>query len=477
MRKADLVTLLVLSLCLPLAAQKRAQVPALPDVTVTALPAEVQDQVRRAYEHARQNPRNAEASGKLGMLLDLYHHPEQARVYYERAHQLDPGALKWLYYLGSLQARQGQDAEACETFRAALRLKPGDLPVRLKLGESLLRTGNLDASGQIYSAVVREVSEGPGAAEAYWGLGRIAVAKGDWAAAQQSFERACRLFPPYGAAHYELSQVDRKLGKDQEAVEQLALYDQHRTLVPPVDDPLRDELRELDRSATSLLERGVELEQAGRIDDAIAAEEESAQLDPKLVRAHVNLIILYGRTGDFRRASEHFQDAVALDPKHVPDAYYNFGVLLMKRGELGEAAECFGKALQLEPDYADAHNDLGYLLERQGKLGEAADEYRKAVQEKPDFRQAHFNLGRILLNQRQYPEAIEELQQTLTPVDESTPAYLYALGAAYGRAGDETNARRYLEQAKEQAADRHQVELLADIERDLQKLGDEEHRR
>lgn len=411
------------------------------------------------------------------MLLDLYHRPEQARICYERAHQLDPAAFKWLYHLGSLQATQGKNAEASETFRAALRLKPGDLPVRLKLGESLLRTGDIEASGQIYSAIVQEVPDGPAAAEAHWGLGRVAAAKGDWAAAQQSFERACQLFPSYGAAHYELSQVDRKLKNDQEAENQLALYNQHPTLVPPIDDPLRDELRRLDRSAASLLERGVELEQAGRIDDAIAAEEESAHLDPKLVRAHVNLIILYGRTGDFQRASRHFQAAVALDPKHIPDAYYNFGVLLMKRGELGEAAECFRKTLQLEPDYPDAHNDLGYLLERQGKLAEATDEYRKAIQERPDFRQAHFNLGRILVNQRQYPEAIQEFQQTLAPVDDNTPAYLYALGAAYGRAGDESRARKYLEQAKQEAANRDQQELAREIEGDLQKLEQEGHPR
>lgn len=470
MRKASIVAVLGLSICVALAAQERS-LPQLPKITISELPQEVRHQVREAYDQARADPRNAEASGKLGMLLDLYHHPEQARVCYERARQLEPGALKWLYYLGSLQASQGQNAEASETFRTALRLRPGDLPVRLKLGESLLRTGNLDASGEIYSGIVKKVPKGPAAAEAYWGLGKIGVARGDWAAARQSFDRACRLFPAYGAAHYELSQVDRKLRNNQQAQDQLALYNQHPTLVPPVDDPLRDELRRLDRSAASLLERGVELEQAGRIDDAIATEEESAQLDPKLVRAHVNLIILYGRTGDFQRASEHFQAAVALDPKHIPDAYYNFGVLLMKRSELSEAAECFRKAIQLEPDYAGAHNDLGYLLERQGKLAEAADEYRKAVEEKPDFRQAHFNLGRILVNQQQYPEAIQELQQTLTPVDESTPAYLYALGAAYGRAGDQSKARGYLEQAKKQAASRHQHELLSEIDEDLQRLG------
>jgi len=470
MRKTSIAAVLGLSICVPLAAKQRSPIPQLPKITISELPPEVQSQVREAYDHARQDPRSAEVFGKLGMLLDLYHRPEQARICYERAHQLDPRAFRWLYYLGSLQARQGQDAESVETFRAALGLKPGDLPVRLKLGEGLLKTGDLEASGQIYLAIVKEVSKGPAAAEAYWGLGRVAVAKGDWTAAQSSFERACQLFPPYGAAHYELSQVDRKLKNNEQAEDELALYNQHPTLVPPVDDSLRDELRRLDRSAASLLERGVELEQAGRIDDAIAVEEESARLDPKLVRAHVNLIILYGRMGDFQRASEHFQAAVALDPEHIPDAYYNFGVLLMKRGELGEAAECFRKALQLEPDDASAHNDLGYLLEQQGKLAEAADEYRKAVEEKPDFRQAHFNLGRILVSQRQYPEAIQELQQTLTPVDENTPSYLYALGAAYGRAGDQSKARAYLEQAQKGATARHQQKLVTEIEADLQRL-------
>jgi tetratricopeptide (TPR) repeat protein len=473
MRQAKVATALALLVGVSMAAQKPEQVPNLPTLTITDLPAEVQDQVRQAYDHARQSPQNAEASGKLGMLLDLYHRPGQAAICYERAHLLDRSEFKWLYYLGSLQAKQGKNAKACETFRAALRLKAGDLPVRLKLAESLFRSGDLDRSRETYAAIVKQVPEDAVAAEAYWGLGRIAVAKGNLAAARQQFERACELFRPYGAAHYELSQVDRKLGKGQEAEQQVALYDQHRTLVPPVEDPLHDDLRSLDRSAASLLERGVELEQAGRPEDAIAAEERAVELDPKLVRAHVNLIILYGSTGDFQRASEHFQAAIEIDARHVPDAYYNFGVLLMKKNEFARAAGCFRKALEINPDYADAHNDLGYLLERQGKLSEAAAEYRKAVEEKPDFRQAHFNLGRMLVNQQQYPEALHELQQTLTPVDESTPAYLYALGAAYGRAGDPLKARSYLEQAKDQATARDQQQLVADIERDLKRLGTE----
>jgi superkiller protein 3 len=462
--------ILALSLWTSTAGAQRQRVPALPELTISDLPAEVREQVREAYDAARQNPQMAAASGKLGMLLDLYNRPDQAVTCYQRAHQLDPNSFKWLYYLGSLQARQGHHGEAVEALRAALKLKAEYLPARLKLAESLFNSGDLNASRQIYSAIVREY---PSDAEAYYGLGRIALAHGEPSAAGQSFSKACELFPPYGTAHYELAQIDRKLGKIGEYDRQLALYVKNRTLVPPVEDPLRDELRGLDRSAASLLERGIQLEQAGRLQDAIAAHERALQLDPDLMQAHVNLIILYGRSGNFQKAEEHYQAALKLNPDKYPDAYYNYGVLMLKEGKLDQAQAAFANALKINPLYASAHNDLGYLLERQGKLEQAAAEYQKAVEEQPNFRKARFNLARILVNQQHYSDGIAQLQQTLTPVDEETAAYLYALGAAYGRAGDHTQAVRYLRQAKEEAVAYAQNELAADIEKDLRTLGAE----
>ena len=442
----------------------------LPQLTIADLPAEVRDQVREAYDHAGANPKSAEAAGKLGMLLDLYHRPDEAVGCYERAHELDSSAFKWLYYLGSLQARQGHQGEAVQILRAALRLKPDYLPARLKLADSLFAVGKLDDSRQTYAAILEA---NPDVAEAYYGLGRIDLARGETSAARQSFRRACELFPPYGAAHYQLAQTDRRLGKAEDAEQQLALYASNRTLVPPVQDPLRDELRSLDRAASSLLDRGIQLEQAGRPEDAIAAEERALQLDPNLMQAHVNLIILYGRAGNFPKAEEHYQAALKLNPDKYPDAYYNYGVLLMKEGKLDDAQAAFSKALKVNPLYADAHNDLGYLLERQGKLEQAAAEYREAVEARPDFRKARFNLARILVSQLRYSEAIEQLQQTLTPVDENTATYLYALGATYGRAGDHQRAVKYLRQAEEEAAAHQQSELAADIEKDLRSLGAE----
>jgi tetratricopeptide (TPR) repeat protein len=463
------VLIVTFGLCFIVLANESPRLPELPKLSLNDYLPEVRDQVQQAYVAARERPQDAAASGRLGMLLDLYNRPEEASVCYERAHQLDTRSFQWLYYLGSLQAKQGKHSEAARTLRSALRLNTDYLAARLKLAESLFNAGELETSHGVYSEIVQE---SPDAAEAYFGLGRIAVARGDPAAARESFHKACELFPAYGAAHYALAQVDRKLGRSEEAQQELALHARNKTVVPPVDDPLRDEMRKLDKAAAAHLERGVQLEQVGRLEDAIAETEDALRLDPGLVKAHINLLILYGRVGNLEKAEEHYQAAVQLNPTQFPDAYYDYGVLMMKESKLEQAEKSFRAALEIDPSYADAHNNLGYLLERQGKVGEAAAEYKKAVEGKPDFRQAHFNLGRVLVTQQRYQEGIEQLLQTLTPVDQSTPAYLYALGAAYGRAGDRQKALDYLKQARTEAAARGQSKLLADIDQDLRTLED-----
>jgi tetratricopeptide (TPR) repeat protein len=132
--------------------------------------------------------------------------------------------------------------------------------------------------------------------------------------------------------------------------------------------------------------------------------------------------------------------------------------------------EAFRRAIHANPAYAEAHNNLGVLLQRQGKNSEALEEFKKALESRPDYRQARFNLGRILVNQGNYQGGIEEFEKTLSPADEKTPSYLYALGATYGRAGDQQKALRYLQQAREEALARGQTSLVSDIDQDLRAL-------
>ena len=50
-------------------------------------------------------------------------------------------------------------------------------------------------------------------------------------------------------------------------------------------------------------------------------------------------------------------------------------------------------ALQLEPNFPDAHNNLGNALREVGKGDEAILHYRAALRSKPDHPHAYNNLG------------------------------------------------------------------------------------
>jgi tetratricopeptide (TPR) repeat protein len=230
--------------------------PELPQVNIAGLPRETQDQVTEAYAAALKQPQDASAVGKLGMLLDAYHRPEDAALCYRRAHLLAPTEFKWLYYWGSLLLRERKTGEALPILTSALRLEPEYLPARLEMGEALLGAGKTEAAGKNYEAILKDY---PDTTEAYYGLGRVKAAFGDQAAAAELYRQACQLFPTYGAAHYGLAVAYRKLGRIQEAEEQANLHGRNNYIVPPLEDPLRDELRALDRSAATHLERGIQL--------------------------------------------------------------------------------------------------------------------------------------------------------------------------------------------------------------------------
>jgi superkiller protein 3 len=443
--------------------------PELPQLNVANFFPAVRDQVERAYDEAQANPESARASGELGMVLDAYEQYETATVCYQRARLLDAAEFRWAYYLGWIRAALGEYSEAESTLREALQINPEYLPAKLKLAETLLAAGKWEESGKVYRDVVQQYPDLP---VAHYGLGRIYSARGDLSAAVESLRKACDLFPPYGAARYALALAYRKLGASEKASENFKLYEQNKTAAPGVEDPMRRAVAQLNRDPLSRARRAIELEKAGKIEEAVAQLEKALEIVPNQVQVHINLISLYGRLGQFEKAVQHFEAAVNLNP-HRAESYYGYGVLLSRRQQFQEAQRAFEQAVQINPFYAEAYHNLGVLFEQQGRLEEAMRQYEQAVSNQPNYRLAHFHMGRILVNQEKYDEAIRHLVKTLAPEDEATPAYRYALGAAYARAGRVEEALRSLRHAREEALAHGQAQLLSSIERDLKILETE----
>jgi len=446
--------------------RREAALPELPQPAMEKSSPPIRDQVQKAYEEAKAKPRDAGANGRLGMVLQAYEQHELAATCYRRARHFEPRSFQWTYLLGTAQAATGRYTEAAATLHEAQRLDSKYAPARLKRGESLLAASEIEAGGAILEALARE---NPDWAEAHYSLGRVRSAQGDHAAAAGHYRRACELFERYGAARYALAGAYRALGETAKAQEQLTLHQKYSLDAPPEQDPLLAAVKALNAGGLRSLKKGISLEAAGRLEESAAEHERALEIDPRLVQAHINLISLYGRLGQADQADRHYRKAVEMNP-HLADSHYNFGVLLHGRQKYREAGEAFGKALEASPAYPEAHNNLGYVREREGRFEEALAHYRAAIENKPNYRLAHFHLGRLLLHRGRTAEALEHLRQTLSPEDESTPGFMYGLGAAYARAGDRQNALRYLKEARGRAEALGQSGLLASIERDLRAL-------
>ncbi len=440
--------------------------PDLPALVFDNFAPEIREQLRKAYAAAQASSRDAEAVGRLGMTLHTYEEYEGAAVCYKRARKLAPDEFRWIYYLAIVQASLGKHGEAAAIFKEAILKRPDYLPAQIRFADSLLASGQRFESRPLYESVIKKNAA---VAQAHYGLGRIEAAAGEQAAAAARFRKAIELFPEYGSAHYALGLALRDLGQADKAQEHLALSQKYKLSRPPLEDPMLGAIAELNALGTEILKRGVMLESAGRIEESIAEHERALTVNLQLTQAHINLIQLYGRTGQFDKAEKHYRAVVAINPD-LADSHYNYGVLLAGQRRYADAAQAFYRSLQINQFNAEAHHNYAAMIEREGRLDEAAEHYRRALANKPDHRLAHFHLGRILVNQGKLTEAIGHFHQTLNVEDEQTPSFTYALGATYVRAGEKEKGVQYLNEALKRARALGQTQLASSIERDLRKL-------
>jgi tetratricopeptide (TPR) repeat protein len=462
MRGPAAVGLLLFTAC---ATSERA--PDLPAIQLEGFTPAVRSLVEQAVDVARKNPKDAAASGRLGMVLHAHEQFGAARTAYRRARTLDRKAFRWPYYLSAVESGLGNHEAALASLADALKIDPDYTAARLRRAEILFDQGKLEESAALYEAVTENM---PTAAAAWYGLGRAQSGRGETEKAVASLRKACALFPQYGSAHYALAQSLRKMGSAEEAARHLASSERYKIFVPNSADPLMAEVQNLNISAAAYIRQASDLESQGRVAEAYQLHLKALETDPHSAQAHANLISLTARLNQPDKATEHYRKAIELN-KNQADAHYNYGVLRFGRRQFAEAKAAFEKALEANPYFAEAHNNLGYLLETQGRAAEAERHYRAAIENLPGYRLAHFHLGRMLLARRNYKEAILHLEQTVTPEDNDTPGFLYALGAAYGRSGNTGRATEVLQLAREKAAARNQTQLIAGIDRDLQTLG------
>jgi tetratricopeptide (TPR) repeat protein len=441
-------------------------VPPLPRLALDLYPPAARESVAAAHTRASRHPQDADAAGAYGRVLQAWEQLDAAHDAYARARSLAPKTFDWWYLDGFVLQRLARHEDAAACFRQAVALRPEYLPARLKLLDELFATG---ASTEARALAMALLAEPRGEPVAHFYLGRLAAGEGDHAGAVEHLTRAIQLFPAWGGAHYALALSYRALGRADDARAAMALHAQYGNRWPGVEEPLLDGVAALRDDARALLVRGLRLADAGDIAGAIAAHEEALARDPSLPQAHSNLISLYGRAGDTKKAEEHYRTAVKLG-MDTADTHYDYGVLLGMQQQWDAAAEAYRRAIAKNALHPRAHNNLGEILERQRNVEGALQEYRAAASSQAGFRLARFNTARMLLALGRTEDAVAELQQILEPRDAEAPRYFFALAVAHVRAGRKSEGRKWAAEARALAVQHGQSDLAAAIDRELAKL-------
>jgi tetratricopeptide (TPR) repeat protein len=111
-----------------------------------------------------------------------------------------------------------------------------------------------------------------------------------------------------------------------------------------------------------------------------------------------------------------------------------------------DALGAFKRAIQLRPDYAEAHYALGVTLSRLGSYIEALDAYADAVRLMPHHRNARLYLGKTYTVLGKHDEAIETYLKLLELVPDNVEAYAL-LGYSYQEKGMNHSAIKAYEEA------------------------------
>lgn len=452
------------------AAVAQPQSPApLPAVPVEAYPAAARDDIESAYRRALTHPNDAQAVGALAMLLQAWDEFEIASAAYARAQGLAPEAIDW-WYLGGLTAhRRSLRTDAVRQFKRAAALSPDTPLVSLRLADSHLAAGDLEEARSRY----RVLLTAPDCAPAAWyGLGRIFLMEKADGEARTAFEKALALYPDFGAAHYAMAQLQRRAGDAEGARRSLTRQQQCLACWPMPPDPWREKVEMLRDDAAALLTRGVSSASAGTAAanaEAIRLHEGALRQQSTRGQAHVNLIELYGRTGNAGAAQQHYRAALA-EPGYAADAHRAYAVVLLLQQQGDEALALFKQAVALAPADAAAYHGMGFALEMRNQLADAADAYRTALRAAPNTRAARVGLARVLMRLKKPEEAIVHLEELREPRDAETAQYLFALSVAYVRTGRVEAARRAATEAIEVARSFGDETTAAAISAELRKL-------
>ncbi|XP_041254482.1 protein O-mannosyl-transferase TMTC1 isoform X1 [Onychostruthus taczanowskii] len=319
-------------------------------------------------------PRHASALNNLGTLTkDVV----EAKDYYRRALQLNPQHNRALFNLGNLLKSQGKKEEAVILLRDSIKYGPEFADAYSSLASLLAEQERLKEAEEVYKAGIENCPE---SSDLHNNYGVFLVDTGSPERAMSHYRQAILLGPAHHVAMVNLGRLHRSLGQNKEA------------------EVWYKRALKVSRKAEILSPLGALYYNTGRYEEALQVYREAAALQPssKDIRlALAQVLAMMGRTKEAEKMTNHIlnEDVECLECYRLLSAIYS------KQELYAKALEAIEKALQLKPKDPKVISELfftkGNQLREQNLLDKAFESYKRAVELNPDQAQAWMNMGGI----------------------------------------------------------------------------------
>jgi tetratricopeptide (TPR) repeat protein len=294
---------------------------------------------------------------------------EEAETLLHQAVKLDPKSPIALVDLGDLYANVKNDpAKAMEFYRQAIQVGPDHAGAHYALG--IMQAKQRDSLGAIASLErARDLGGGKNPLPSL-ALGQVYAQTKKWKESREAFTQAIAIEPSLVAAYVGRAGTFVASGNAKSAIADLKKAEELAPKNP--EAPFR---------------LGVLYQEQKAHKEAYAAYERALAIEPRAVLALNNLAWLAATRGErLAEATAWIEKARELAPKE-PIIIDTQGWVLRARGELDKALAVLNEGMAVRPT-VDLHYHLGVVQQEKGMLAEARDNLRKALQMQPDFADA-----------------------------------------------------------------------------------------
>jgi tetratricopeptide (TPR) repeat protein len=323
------------------------------------------------YQSALQkNPNDLGTRFRLGTTYRKMNNLDAAAKEFDQIVAVDKEYPNISLERGLLFEKSGDVQKALEQFESASAKAPKDVDLMLRVGAAYVAIGEVEKALPL---LIKVKDQRPNSAEASHYIGRAYLKQGglESAAAMRYLQRAVELDPNRPEYHLYVAWA-----ANEATPAQLGLARNSVDKALALDKLLAD----------GYWQRGVVLLREGAVNDAIKDLKHALELKPSRHEAHAALAEALEQKNDIPGAMSEWARAIAGDDK-VPMWRFRYGMLLLEKGNAGEAARHLafaveqGKKAQPRPGWLGrAAFENGEAQRKTGHKAEAIESYNLALE-------------------------------------------------------------------------------------------------